>query len=129
MTPEEKLAQIRHIHSWEIFNGQALDERKLEEKAQGMSWGSLRGFPDGRKLCKEYASHPTLHGRENSFRHSYLYRSGIVTRVVHEGATVFPQNIALGSTFDTDLAYRKTSMIADELHAVGMRQVLSPALM
>lgn len=39
MTPEEKLAQIRHIHSWEIFNGQALDERKLEEKAQGMSWG------------------------------------------------------------------------------------------
>ena len=34
MTPEEKLAQIRHIHSWEIFNGQALDERKLEEKAQ-----------------------------------------------------------------------------------------------
>ena len=51
MTPEEKLAQIRHIHSWEIFNGQALDERKLEEKAQGMSWGFVEGFPLTAENC------------------------------------------------------------------------------
>ena len=29
MTLEEKIAQIRHIHSWNIFNGQELDMDKL----------------------------------------------------------------------------------------------------
>ena len=29
MTLDEKIAQIRHIHSWDIFNGQVLDETKL----------------------------------------------------------------------------------------------------
>lgn len=30
MTLEEKVAQIRHIHSWNIFNGQTLDTRETE---------------------------------------------------------------------------------------------------
>lgn len=29
MTLEEKIAQIRHLHSWDIFNGQVLDKEKL----------------------------------------------------------------------------------------------------
>ncbi|MEG1839307.1 MAG: hypothetical protein RR220_08470, partial [Bacteroidaceae bacterium] len=39
MTLEEKLAQIRHIHSWHIFNGQQLDEAKLAKYCGNVSWG------------------------------------------------------------------------------------------
>ena len=129
MTPEEKLAQIRHIHSWEIFNGQALDERKLEEKAQGMSWGFVEGFPLTAENCaKNMLSIQRFMVEKTRLGIPVFTVAESLHGVVHEGATVFPQNIALGSTFDTDLAYRKTSMIADELHAVGMRQVLSPCI-
>ena len=31
MTLEEKIAQIRHIHSWNIFDEQDLNETKLQE--------------------------------------------------------------------------------------------------
>lgn len=47
---------------------------------------------------------------------------------VHEGSTIYPQNIALGSTFNLDLAYRKAAMIAQDLHAQGMYQVLAPCV-
>ena len=46
----------------------------------------------------------------------------------HEGSTIFPQNIALGSTFNPALAYRRACMTADDLHAQGMRQVLAPCI-
>ena len=38
MTLDEKIAQIRHIHSWNIFNGQELDETKLSALAGDISW-------------------------------------------------------------------------------------------
>lgn len=129
MTLEEKLAQVRHIHSWEIFNGQELDRGKLESRSQGMSWGFVEGFPLTAENCAENMS---------AIQHFMVEetRLGIpvftvaesLHGVVHEGATVFPQNVALGSTFNPDLAYHMASMISGELHSVGMRQTLSPCI-
>ena len=48
--------------------------------------------------------------------------------VVHEGATIYPQNIALGSTFNPELAYAKTKHISGELNTMGVKQVLSPCI-
>ena len=45
-----------------------------------------------------------------------------------EGATMFPQAIALAATFDTDLMARVSSAIADETGSRGIRQVLSPVI-
>ena len=45
MTLEEKIAQIRHLHSFNIFNGQELDKDKLERSSAGLSWGFVEGFP------------------------------------------------------------------------------------
>lgn len=42
MTLSEKIAQIRHLHSWNIFNGQKLDMQKLESFSRGMAWGFVR---------------------------------------------------------------------------------------
>ncbi len=45
MTVDEKIAQIRHIHSSKIFNGQELDMKKLTDWAGNTSWGFVEGFP------------------------------------------------------------------------------------
>ncbi len=42
---------------------------------------------------------------------------------VHDGATIYPQNIALGSTFNPELARKKTQMISDDLHSMEVLQV------
>lgn len=47
---------------------------------------------------------------------------------VHDGSTIFPQAIALGSTFNPILAYEMTSAIAKELTAQGITQSLTPVI-
>lgn len=48
--------------------------------------------------------------------------------LVREGATVFPQSIALAATWDTVLMHQVCIAIADETRQRGIRQVLSPVL-
>lgn len=48
--------------------------------------------------------------------------------LVREGATVFPQAIALAATWDTTLMTRVATAIARETRSRGVRQVLSPVL-
>ena len=45
MTLEEKIAQIRHIHSWNIFEEQELNKSKLQEFVGDLCWGFVEGFP------------------------------------------------------------------------------------
>ena len=129
MTVDEKIAQIRHIHSSKIFNGQELDMKKLTDWAGNTSWGFVEGFP--------------LTG-DNCAKSMYLIQKYMVEKTrlgipiftvaeslhgaVHDGATIYPQNIALGSTFNPELARKKTQMISNDLHSMGFRQVLSPCI-
>lgn len=48
--------------------------------------------------------------------------------LVREGATAFPQSIALAATFDTELMKSVAGAIAEETKDRGIRQVLSPVL-
>jgi beta-glucosidase len=48
--------------------------------------------------------------------------------LVREGATVFPQAIALAATWDTALVARTARAIAHETKSRGIRQVLSPVI-
>ena len=48
--------------------------------------------------------------------------------LVREGATVFPQAIALAATWDTALVARVAGAIARESRSRGVRQVLSPVI-
>ena len=43
-------------------------------------------------------------------------------------ATCFPQSIAMGATFDEDLYSRVGQVVAEELRAVGVRQVYAPVI-
>jgi len=48
--------------------------------------------------------------------------------LVRDGATVFPQAIALAATWDTALVARTAAAIARETKSRGIRQVLSPVI-
>ena len=43
-------------------------------------------------------------------------------------ATCFPQSIGMAATFDDDLYYREGQVVAEELRAVGVRQVYAPVI-
>ena len=129
MTLNEKIAQIRHLHSWDVFDGQDLNDKKLDKMCSGVGYGFYEAFPLVATNCRK------------AFREIQTYliektRLGIpgfsvaesLHGVVHEGATIYPQNIALGSPFNPDLAYQKTKHIAGELNTMGVKQVLAPCI-
>ncbi|MDD4820456.1 MAG: glycoside hydrolase family 3 N-terminal domain-containing protein, partial [Flavobacteriales bacterium] len=129
MTPEEKMAQIRHLHNWDILTDKALDEAKLEKIANKLPWGFVEGFPLTGIQIKENMSKVQRYMLEKT-------RLGIPIFIVgeslhgsaHEGSTIFPQNIALGSTFNPELAYKRAMMTAQDLHFQGIKQVLAPCI-
>ena len=45
MTLEEKIAQISHLHSWNVFDGQQLNEEKLQQFCGEKGFGFFEGFP------------------------------------------------------------------------------------
>ena len=95
----------------------------------GIGYGFFEGFPLTAASCRK------------TFREIQTYmvektRLGIpgfpvaesLHGVVHEGTTIYPQNIAMGSTFNPELAYEKTKHIAGELNTMGVKQVLAPCI-
>lgn len=129
MTLEEKVSQLRHIHSENVFDGQQLNKGKLNSFCQGMSFGFAEGLPLYSTNCRSNFTQLQKYMVEET-------RLGIpaiiTTEALHgmaqDGATIFPQNIALGSTFNPELAYRKSSAISEELHTAGIHQVLAPCI-
>ncbi len=129
MTLEEKIAQMSHIHSWQIYNGQDLDKTKLKEKCRSLPYGFYEGFP------------LTAESLKKNFREVQKYlveetRLGIpafpcgesLHGVIQEGCTVYPQTIAVGSTFNPDLARDMTRHISGELNTLGIKQVFAPCM-
>jgi beta-glucosidase len=129
MTLEEKVAQIRHVHSGSIFDGQTLNEKKLHEFVGDRCWGFVEDFP----LTAENSHKEMRHVQEYMMKHTRL---GIPIFTIgeslhgsaHEGSTIYPQNIALASTFNPSLAYRRATDISGELRYQGIRQVLAPCI-
>lgn len=129
MTLDDKIAQIRHLHSWNIFDSQELNKEKLQKYCKGLCFGFFEGFPLSAKACKENFYEIQKYLIEET-------RLGIpafpvaesLHGIVHEGTTIFPQNIALGSTFNPELAYEKTKFISGELNSIGIKQVLAPCV-
>lgn len=129
MTLEEKIAQIRHVHSWNLFDGQELNEEKLHSFIGDLSWGFVEGFPLTGENChrhmrriQEYMVNHTRLGIPIFTVAESLHGS------VHEGSAIFPQNIALGATFNPALAYLRATATSDDLHYQGIRQVLAPCI-
>ena len=45
MMLKEKIAQICHLHSWDVFDGQQLNKKKLAQMCVHGGYGFFEGFP------------------------------------------------------------------------------------
>lgn len=127
MTLEEKVAQMRHIHSGDVANGQKLDKGKLEDFCKGNSFGFAENLTlDSRNTAEYFKALQNYMLTETRLGIPVIVTTEALHGSVQDGCTIYPQNIALGSTFEPDLAYRKAEAISGELHAMNIRQVLAP---
>jgi len=134
MTLEEKVAQTLSI--WPVNDQSIIDENKefVKEKADNVlknGIGHIARLPwgYGPKEGAELSNKVQKYLRENT-------RLGIPA-IIHgeglhgymaEGATHFPQAIALASTWDPELNEDIFSAVAKEMRARGVNQALTPVL-
>lgn len=129
MTLQEKVAQMRHIHSEDYDANGALDINKLINNTNGLSFGCIEAFPYSSEQFLKTIYHVQKYMREQT-------RLGIpiipvmegLHGTVQDGCTIYPQSIAVASTFNPGLTYRMAENIAKEMKAIGVKQVLSPGL-
>lgn len=129
MTLDEKIDQLsmKSLKNLEFNENGKVTQESLKELFQGSSIGCLESpFVEHDKIAKlsEYADR---YLREQT-------RLGIPAIQIAEclhgqmalGATIFPQAIAQGSTWNPELIYKMGQMIAAEATAAGVDQALSP---
>lgn len=129
MTLEEKIAQMSHIHSWQIYDGQKLDKTKLKEKCRDLPYGFFEGFPLTAESVKKNFHEVQKYLLEETRLGIPAFPCGeSLHGVIQEGCTVYPQTIAVGSTFNPDLAREMTKYISGELNTLGIKQVFAPCM-
>lgn len=129
MTLEEKIAQMRHIHFKHYNQDGVPDFSKLARATGGMSFGCIEAFPYSSEQYQK-AMYDIQHYMRTQTRLGIPVISVMegLHGVVQDGCTVFPQSIALGATFNTTLTQQVAQHIAQEMKAIGAKQVLAPNL-
>jgi beta-glucosidase len=129
MTLEEKIAQMRHIHS-ENFNKERLvDFTNLNSTNTHLSYGCVEGLPFTSIEYSKAIYHLQQYMQKNT-------RLGIpvipviegLHGIVQDGATIYPQSIGLAATFNPELVYDMTDNMGTLIKRMGVKQVLAPVL-
>ncbi|HWI93836.1 MAG TPA: glycoside hydrolase family 3 N-terminal domain-containing protein, partial [Flavisolibacter sp.] len=129
MTLQEKIAQMQDLSASEIMISDVIDPVKMEQKLKGKSFGVFEGM--GLSVAQYAKAINTLQEymvKKTRLGIPMLSSSEALHGCVHGGSTVYPQAIALGSTFNASLVNMMTNTITRELKAQGITQVLSPDL-
>ena len=131
MTVEEKVAQLVCTAYMDYVGGEhPRAPASLETKFKGLSWGVLDSefgascgeFARRIRACQDYARRKTRLGIP------FLSFDETLHGVLATGATIFPQAIAQGATWNPELVKEMASVIAKEGAAMGLTQSLSPML-
>lgn len=128
MTLEEKLSQMSHIHGGTFIKNGVVDYTNLDELLKNGG-----GFVETLLLSSEECYKTMNYIQEYMLTQTRL---GIpiftVTESLHgsvqDGSTIFPQAIAMGSTFNPELINSMSKAIGKELYSQGVRQSLTPVL-
>jgi len=129
MTLEEKIAQLsmKSLNQLKLGDNGEVTEESLEALFGGQSVGCVESpFVEHEKIAK-FSAASDKYLRENT-------RLGIPAIQIAEclhgqmalGATIFPQAIGQGSTWNPELIRRMGEIIAEEATAAGVDQALSP---
>ncbi|PTQ96641.1 beta-glucosidase [Mucilaginibacter yixingensis] len=129
MTLEEKIAQMRHIHSEHFDKSQRVDFAKLNSNNTHLSYGCVENLS---LSSVGYAK--AIYHLQRFMRDSTRLGIPVIPEieglhgVVQDGATIYPQSIALASTFNPQLVTGMTDQIGSLVNRMGVKQVLSPVL-
>lgn len=129
MTLQEKVAQMNHLYNGDYIVDGRIDYEKLKAISDNLSYGCIEGFIYSSTKYAEVISEMQKHMIENT-------RLGIpvipvaegLHGIVQDGCTIYPQALALGTTFNPDLIYKMASLIGESAEAIGIKQLLAPDL-
>jgi beta-glucosidase len=131
MTVEEKTAQLAlaSVAGLPLTDPQAATDL-LEKKFKGLSHGlldlefgsSYEVIARRIRCCQQYARSKTRLGIP------FLPIDETLHGVLSQGATIFPQTIAQGATWNPDMVKAMASAIAQEASSMGLVQALAPML-
>ncbi|MDR3093664.1 MAG: glycoside hydrolase family 3 C-terminal domain-containing protein [Bacteroidales bacterium] len=128
MTLEEKTAQMQDLFMAPLSTDDVIDTAKVAE-LNGMSYCVLIG--EGLSVeenARNIALFRQYMDSRNRLGIPVLCAAEALHGLMQKGATIFPQAIALGSTFNPELVNKAAHTIAAECKAAGINQVLSPDL-
>lgn len=132
MTLEEKLAQMAMRDCLDLFDDGVLNEERAKEAFGTAGIGALL-FPRIPGMSAEQAACAVeqLHRFFQQTMHNYV-PPFVIEEALHgvmfSEATVFPQSIAMASTWNEELIGQMADVIAAEAGALGVTQVLCPDL-
>lgn len=129
MTLQEKVAQMQDLSFSDVSVSTTIDLSKLNDHLKGLGYGCFEGMGltvEQYALAIDELQKYLLQKTRLSI--PILSTSEALHGCVHIGATIFPQAIALGSTFNPVLVNAMTKLITKELKVQGINQVLSPDL-
>jgi beta-glucosidase len=132
MTLEEKIAQLGSVFAPPLLeNGKFAPDKAEKILKNGIGHISAPALTSGLPPQE-------LAALTNDIQKYLLENTRLgIPAIVHEeclngfrakGATIFPQNIGLASTWEPDLVGRITSVIRRQMRATGMHQGLAPVL-
>lgn len=141
MTVEEKFWQLFMIPaSMDVLNN-AEDKINYKNGIFGFQVSAAaQGIDDTQQLLKYSAAENglALASKINAIQKYFIEQTKLgipiiafdeaLHGLVRNGATSFPQSIALAATFDTLLMSQVAAAIAEETKARGIRQILSPVI-
>lgn len=128
MTLEEKVRQLDIYSGNEFFDSSNSTESnfdKLEETSAGVGIGCIQNRYSNAKFnnaIQKYIVENTRLGIPILFSEEALHG------LIWPGCTIFPQQIALASTFEPDMAMRQGRAIATECRSLGIHETWSPVL-
>jgi beta-glucosidase len=129
MTLREKILQMQDLSLSDVYSNDTLDLVKMKKRLNGMSLGCFEGMGLGaEKYAGDVNRVQKYLKEETRLGIPMLATSEALHGCVHGGSTVYPQAIALGSTFNPLLVTEMTRAITRELKVQGIDQVLSPDL-
>lgn len=133
MTLEEKSAQLGSVNAEQILNAEENLDREAAEELLSEGIGHITRIGGGGSLPPKEVAETT-----NDIQSFLLEETRLgIPAIPHEEClsgymgpegTIFPQALGLASTWSTDLVTDITSVIRDQLQAIGTVQALSPVL-
>jgi beta-glucosidase len=129
MTLKEKLAQMQDLKFDQFTVKGIVDTMKMKAVLKDQSYGSIVGGNLSAEELKECSAVLNSYiQRHNRLGIPVIIEAESLHGLKQKGATIFPQAVALGSTFNAELIGRMANVIASESKASGVDQVLAPDL-